>query len=176
MPACRLPLDLLRGDTDFTQTTHLDRWDDAGDFPFLFGIDARPNLVAAQQLPESASSVLERPKAPIKTTPRQRPERHKQRIVEERGFETLHTLEEAVAEFSYQPVACKRAYRVIVLRKLLATDKGQMRLFEKYRYFFFITNDCEMTAAEVVHSANGLCNQENLIAAQGGRTRSHHAG
>jgi hypothetical protein len=156
---------LLRGDTDFTQTTHLDRWDDAGDIRFLFGIDARPNLVAlAQQLPESAFSVLERPKAPIKTTPRQRPERHKQRIVEERGFETLHTLEEAVAEFSYQPVACKRAYRVIVLRKLLATDKGQMRLFEKYRYFFFITNDREMTATEVVHSANGRCNQENLIA------------
>ena len=135
-----------------------------GDIRFLFGIDARPNLVAlAEQLPESAFSVLELPKAPIETTPRQRPERHKQRIVEERGFETLHTLEEAVAEFSYQPVACKRAYRVIVLRKLLATDKGQMRLFEKYRYFFFITNDCEMTAAEVVHSANGRCNQENLM-------------
>ena len=36
---------LLRGDTDFTQTAHLDRWDDAGDIRFLFGIDARPNLI-----------------------------------------------------------------------------------------------------------------------------------
>ncbi len=43
-------------------------------------------------------------------------------------------------------------------------DKGQMRLFEKYRYFFFITNDRKMTAAEVVLSANDRCNQENLIA------------
>ena len=115
----------------------------------------------AQQLPESAFSFRERLDAPINTVPQQRPERHKQRIVEERGFETIQTLEEAVAEFSYQPVACKRAYRVIVLRKLLATDKGQMRLFDKYRYFFFITNDREMTAAEVVRSANGRCNQEN---------------
>ena len=56
------------GDTDFTQTKHLDRWDDAGDLRFLFGIDARPNLVAlAEQLPDSAYSFLERP------VPRSRP-------------------------------------------------------------------------------------------------------
>ncbi len=41
-----------------------------------------------------------------------------------------------VAEFEYCPVACHRSYRVIVVRKLLGTDKGQMRLFEVYRYFF----------------------------------------
>jgi Transposase DDE domain group 1 len=156
---------LLRGDTDFTQTRHLDRWDEAGDIRFLFGIDAMPNLVTlAEELPESAYSFLERPEAPIKTVPRQQPERHKQRIVEARGFETIHTLEEMVAEFRYQPTACKRAYRVIVLRKRLATDKGQLRLFEEYRYFFFITNDRTMTAEEVVLMANGRCNQENLIA------------
>ena len=32
---------------------------------------------------------------------------------------------------------------MIVLRKRLATDQGQMRLFEEYRYFFYITNDRE---------------------------------
>jgi hypothetical protein len=155
---------LLRGDTDFTQTRHLDRWDSAGDIRFLFGIDAHPKLVAlAEQLPESAFSYLERPEAPIKTVPRQRPERHKPRIVRDRGFETIHTLSETVAEFSYQPTACKRAYRVTVLRKHLATDKGQLRLFEEYRYFFFITNDRMMTAEEVVLGANGRCNQENLV-------------
>ena len=54
---------LFRGDTDFTQTKHLDRWDDAGDIRFLFGIDAMPNLVAqAEDLPESAYSFLERPR------------------------------------------------------------------------------------------------------------------
>jgi Transposase DDE domain group 1 len=156
---------LFRGDTDFTQTKHLDRWDDAGDIRFLFGIDAMPNLVAqAEDLPESAYSFLERPQRPIKTVPRQRPERHKARIVREREFEAIHTLEEMVAEFSYRPVACNRAYRVIVLRKRLATDKGQLRLFEKYRYFFFITNDRVMTAEQVVLQAGGRCNQENLIA------------
>jgi hypothetical protein len=156
---------LVRGDTDFTQTRHLDRWDEAGDIRFLFGIDARPNLIAlAEDLPESAYGLLERPEAPIKTVPRQQSERHKQRIVEARGFETIHTLEEMVAEFRYQPTACKRADRVIVLRKRLATDQGQLRLFEEYRYFFFITNDRTRTAEEVVLAAHGRCNQENLIA------------
>src|ERR1051326_6828424 len=39
-----------------------------------------------------------------------------------------------------------------------------MRLFEEYRYFFSITNDRDMTAEEVVFSANDRCDQENLIA------------
>ncbi len=156
----------FRGDTDFTQTKHLDRWDDAGDIRFLFGIDAMPNLNAlADQLPASSYSFLERPpRYQIKTAPRQRPERHKARIVRERGFEAIHTIEEMVAEFDYRPVACDRDYRVIVYRKLLATEKGQLRLFEKYRYFFFITNDRDMPADQAVLTANGRCNQENLIA------------
>jgi hypothetical protein len=156
----------FRGDTDFTQTKHLDRWDDAGDIRFLFGIDAMPNLIAgAEQLPASAYSLLKRPpRYQIKTAPRQRPERHKKRIVQERGFETIHTIEEMVAEFDYRPTACDRDYRVVVLRKKLATEKGQMRLFEEYRYFFYITNDRDMSADQVVFMANGRCDQENLIA------------
>ncbi len=155
----------LRGDTDFTQSRHLDRWDAAGDVGFIFGFDAHPKLVTlAEELPESAFGVLERPEAPIKTVPRPRRERHKERIVQERAFETIHTLNEMVAEFDYQPIACARPDRVVVLRKLLATDKSQLRLFEEYRDFFFITNDRTMTAEQVVLSANGRCNQENLIA------------
>jgi Transposase DDE domain group 1 len=156
---------LFRGDTDFTQTKHLDRWDDAGDIRFLFGIDARPNLIAlAEQLAAAAYSFLERPVRAIKTVPRQRPERHKPRIVRERGFETIHTDQEMVAEFAYRPVACDRDYRVVVLRKRLVTEKRQLRLFEAYRYFFFITNDRDLPADQVVLTANGRCDQENLIA------------
>ena len=155
----------VRGDTDFTQTKHLDRWDEAGDLRFLFGIDARPNLVAlAEQLPDSAYSFLERPVPPIKTVPRQRPPRHKARIVQERGFETIHTLEEMVAEFAYRPVACDRDYRLIVLRKKLAIEKRGVRIREEYRYFFFITNDREMPADQAVLTAGGRCDQENLVA------------
>ena len=85
-------------------------------------------------------------------------------IVGERGFQTIHLLEEKIVEFNYQPVACKKSYRMIVLRKRLGTDRGQLRLFEEYRYFFYITNDRDLSAEEVVFSANDRCDQENLIA------------
>lgn len=38
-----------------------------------------------------------------------------------------------IAEFDYRPVACRRSYRVVVLRKRLGADQGQLRLFEEYR-------------------------------------------
>jgi hypothetical protein len=156
----------LRGDTDFSQTTHLDRWDAAGDVRFLFGIDAHVTLVAkAQELSAEAYSFLERPPGyVIKTAPRQRPEHVKPAIVRQRKFETIHTLEEKVAEFDYRPVACRRNYRVIVLRKRLGIDKGAVRVREEYRYFFFITNDRETPADELVNKAFERCDQENLIA------------
>ena len=40
-------------------------------------------------------------------------------------FETIHTLEEMVAEFEYRPVACHRSYRVIVVLKLLGRTKAR---------------------------------------------------
>src|SRR3954454_4784616 len=101
---------LLRGDTDFTQTQHLDRWDEVGDIGFVFGFDAHNTLKArAGVLPAEAYSVLERPpRSAIQTGPRQTPERVKSQIVQERGYQTIHLLEERVAEFDYRPVACRR--------------------------------------------------------------------
>src|SRR5207248_11343957 len=112
-----------------------------------------------------ADHFLERdPRYGIKTVPRQRPERIKPQIVKERGFRTIHLVEEMIAEFADRPVACKKSYRVIVLRKKLGIDKGQLRLFAEYRYFFYITNDRTTPAEQIVSSANDRCDQENLIA------------
>jgi hypothetical protein len=157
---------LPRNGTTIAETADLDRWDEAGNIRFLFGYAAYDVLKArADALPEDAYSFLERPpRYTIKTAPREQPERVKPEIVRQRGFKTIHLLEEMVAEFDYRPVACKKSYRMIVLRKRVGTDRGQMRLFEEYRYFFYITNDRDMTAEEVVFSANDRCDQENLIA------------
>ena len=156
----------MRGDTKFTQCTHLDRWDDAGDIQFIFGIAAMDNLKElADQLPAEDYSFLERPpRYEIKTTPRQTPQRVKQQIVKERGYKNIRVIEEMVAEFRYRPVDCLKSYRVVVLRKHLVTDKAQQRLFEEYHYFFYITNDLETPADQIVFSANDRCDQENLIA------------
>jgi hypothetical protein len=157
---------LMRGDTRIAQTKHLDGWDAAGDIRFVFGYEASPSLQArAEQLPAGSYRLLNRPpRYQVQTTPRQKPERVKAEIVRRRGYENLELLEEMVAEFNYRPLACRKSYRMIVLRKRVGVDKGQLRLFEEYRYFFYITNDRKMTAEEVVFSANDRCDQENLIA------------
>jgi hypothetical protein len=156
----------LRGDTDFSQTAHLDRWNAIAGVRFVFGMGNNEALIArAAGLPAEAYSFLERPpKYQIKTAPRQRPEPIKAEVVRRRGFETIHTLEEMVAEFDYRPTACRVTYRVVVLRKKLGIDKGGVRLREEYRYFFFITNDRAAAADELVLEANGRCDQENVIA------------
>ena len=78
---------------------------------------------------------------------------------------SIRLVDEDVAELAYRPTACKQTYRLIVVRKnLRVNDPGQGRLFDDYRYFFYITNDRELTTAEIVFSANDRCHQENLLA------------
>ena len=156
---------LLRGDTDFSSTRHLDRWDQAG-VRFLFGIDAMPNLIEiAAGLEERAWQRLERSvKYEVRTQTRTRPENIKEQIVVEREYRNLRLNSEDVAEFDYQPGACRRPYRVVVLRKNLSVERGEWTLFDDVRYFYYLTNDAETPADELVFLANDRCNQENLIA------------
>lgn len=156
---------LLRGDTDFSQTEHLDRWDDQGEVRFVFGIDAMPNLVAlADELAEGLWKPLHRPaKYEVRTEPRRRPENVKERIVKTRGYKNVRLGSEQVAEFDYRPTKCRKSYRVVVLRKNLSVERGEQVLFDDVRYFFYITNDRTSSAAAIVRQANERCNQENLI-------------
>jgi hypothetical protein len=168
---------LLRGDTDFSQTEHLDRWHAQGDVQFVFGLDETAGkCIKADELPISAWKRLNRPpKYTIKTQPRAKPERIKQQIVERRQFKDIRLIDEEVAEMPYRPVACRTMYRLIVVRKnLKVSEPKQGRLFETYSYFFYITNDWQSTPQQIVFSANDRCQQENVIA-QLAAVRALHA-
>ena len=155
---------LLRGDTDFSQTQHLDRWDDGG-ARFIFGLDARANMVKlAGELPKGAWKRLNRAaRYQVRTEPRQCPGNVKEEIVREREYKNIRLESEDVSEFSYTPIACKKPYRIVVVRKNLSIEKGERVLFDDIRYFFYITNDSITAPEEIVFLANGRCNQENLI-------------
>ncbi len=158
---------LLRGDTDFSQTAHLDRWHEQGDVQFVFGYDCSNKLhYLADELPENTWKTLPRqPRYTVKTTARRKPPRRKQAIIEQRQFRDLRLQGEALAEFAYQPDACSRAYRMIVVRKDLEVhEPKQARIFDDYRYFFYLTNDWNSTTEQLVASANDRCQQENYIA------------
>ena len=154
----------FRGDTDFSQTEHLDRWDADG-VRFVFGYDARANLIReAEALPARAwTPLVRRPAYEVQTEARQRPVNVKAATIVTRAFKNLRLEAEAVAAFTYQPVACTKAYRMVVVRKNISVAQGDQRLFDEMRYFFYLTNDHETATADVVFLANDRCNQENLI-------------
>jgi hypothetical protein len=154
----------LRGDTDFSLTGNFDRWDERG-VGFVFGYDAKKNLIdMADALPESRWKRLQRPlRYEVKTEERRRPQNVKEQVVKQREFENIRLDSEQVAEFDYRPGQCKKSYRMVVVRKNLTIEKGERRLFEEIRYFFYITNDRSMSMQEVVFFANDRCNQENVI-------------
>jgi Transposase DDE domain group 1 len=168
---------LLRGDTDFSQSQHLDGWDAYPRVRFIFGFDAVQKLQdIADNLPENAWRSLKRPvRHQTKTQPRQRPENVKDRVVKQREFETLRLQSEDVAEFEYRPTLCSKSYRMVVIRKNITKEKGELALFDDIRYFFYITNEREWTAEDIVFSANDRCNQENLIAQLKGGVRALQA-
>lgn len=157
---------LLRGDTDFSLTRNFDRWDEAG-VKFVFGYDAKMNLERrSEELPANAWEDLVRPaRYEVKTRERKKADNVKEAKIKERQFKNVRLASEAVAEFGYRPIKwCKKTYRMVVLRKNLSIEKGEERLFDEIRYFFYITNDWTKTAQEVVACSNKRCNQENLIA------------
>lgn len=154
----------LRGDTDFSLTQHLDRWEEQT--WFIFGFDAMPHLVElAQGVPESEWTPLIRaPRYVVKTHWRSSPPNVKAQRVRQRGFEELHTLAEAVASIPYRPGACHQTYRLVILRKHLQRRQGSQVLGEEVRYFFYITNDTTQADDQLVLFYDGRADQENTIA------------
>ncbi len=128
---------LLRGDTDFSLTTEFDRWDADG-VRFVFGYDAKANLVQAAEshgddLYHELAAKAERK---IATQHRTRPTNVKDDIVRQRAYKTIRTKKQDVVEFSYRPRPCKQDYRVIAVRKNLSIERGDNVLFDEYRSFF----------------------------------------
>lgn len=171
---------LLRGDTDFSMTREFDRWHEDG-VRFVFGYDAKQNLKRlAGSLDATEYSELERQarEAFKRRKSRAKAPRVKEQVVREKGYKNIRLRSEDIAEFDYKPTACGRPYRVVVLRKNLTVEQGkpgQQTLFDDVRYFFYVTNDWNMSAKQVVFESNRRCNQENLIEQLKNGVRALHA-
>ncbi len=167
---------LLRGDTDFALTGAFDNWTEQG-VRFIFGNDATTTMkLWGETAPDDLYEELcRRAEREVKAESRERPENIKDRIVKERGFKNILLNGEEVVDFEYKPGKCKKTYRVVALRKNLSIAKGEQVLFDEIRYFFYITNDFDLTMHQVVHEANQRCDQENLIEQLKNGVRSLHA-
>jgi hypothetical protein len=154
----------LRGDTDFTLSGELDRWDREG-VKFIFGMDAHPKVVQlAEALPQKAWKRLERlPRYEIATKSRRKADRVKEEVVRIKGYQNQVLMGESVAEMEYQPIKCEQSHRLVIVRKNISVQKGEKVLFDEVRYFFYITNRRDLGMEEIVGMANGRGDQENVI-------------
>jgi hypothetical protein len=53
---------------------------------------------------------------------------------------------------------------MVVVRKNITKENGELRLHDEIRCFFYITNDWVSEPDEIVFAANDRCDQENLLA------------
>jgi len=171
---------LLRGDTDFSLTSNFDRWDDDG-VRFVFGYDASATMKAfatdGDALEESGYRELVRRAGDAFENKKRRAKqpRVKEQLVRDNGYKNIRLESEDIAEFVYQPTKCHREYRFIVVRKNLSIERGEHVLFDDVRYFFYVTNDNDIPAEEVVRHARKRCDAENIIAQLKGGVRALHA-
>ena len=59
-----------------------------------------------------------------------------------------------------------------MVRKNISREKGELRLFDEVRYFFYLTNEWVLEANEIVFEANDRCDQENVLAQLAGGVRA----
>lgn len=71
---------------------------------------------------------------------------------------------EDVAAIEYRPAACRKSYRLVIVRKNLSVQRGEHVLCDEVRYFFYLRNRRDCDRAEVVALASGRCQQEYVIA------------
>ena len=142
---------------------------------FVFGIDAMPNLyemVGTICRKTPGNGWIVRPTRGENDPARAARRTSSRQMVEAREFEDIRLVKEHVAEFAYRPTKCKRRIAWWWCGRTWKSTEGQKKLFDDARCFFYITNDEEKPAEEIVFDANDRCNQENLLEQQKSGVRS----
>lgn len=159
---------LVRGDSAFYRRELIELCLAHGT-DFALVMKSSPALAAAAAaLPEERYRPFEsHPAEPVNSRRLRQSRRTRQRIrrlkARRRGYRTLTTISQWVAEMRYRPHGLDRDFRVIVKRQLVRSAKGQETLFDSYVYRFIITSIEDKTAPETLRLAYGRCAQENTI-------------
>ena len=153
---------LLRGDTDFSQTRHLDGWDDQ-DVGFIFGIDAMSNLkVRPRNWNRASGRAWNGRQIRGGDPPRRRPDNVKEQVVRERGFENIRLRARMWPSLL--------TGRVPAIGTTASSWCGRICRWPKGSRCCSTTSGTSSTsrtrpepADQIVMRANQRCNQENLI-------------
>ena len=158
---------IVRGDTDFDRSDVFQAAIDSGAY-FAIGGRVYGNRAALAQaicnrdwerfIPRAQR------RASSETARHGRTPNYRAHKADERGFRRLRTIEQWVAEISYQPQGLGSPCRMIVRRIRIEEKDGQGALFEYFRYRLVLTNlPRSYTPREIVDLTYQRCDQENTI-------------
>jgi hypothetical protein len=158
---------IVRGDTDFDRRDVYQTVVAAGAY-FAIGAKVYPNRATlVQRIPNAAwQPFVPRPQRTEAwgvqrhgRTPDWRAAR-----AEARGYRTLRTTGQWIAELPYQVEGLATPCRLIVRRICIEEEHGQAPLFVHYRYRLILTNlPRTHTAQQIVDLTYQRCDQENVI-------------
>ena len=158
----------LRGDSKFSRKEILRQAVAHGALFALVHEVTAPVWSAAFHLPEAQWKPLRaKPGSrfhPASGRTRRKRRRWRQAAVRRRGYRTLSTTEEWVAEIPYTPPGFDRPFRLVLRRQWIRAEQ-QLEFLTYYQYRAVITNipRSRMSASAIVHFAYGRCDQENAI-------------
>ena len=150
-------------------------------YDFVFGYDARPNLVESSQDPTDKTrpttswsggpSGWSKPQPGAQSRQRQASHRARAQVQGAAHGEGRRLRVHLPSRRLQEGLPGDRP-----LRKDLSVERGDNVLFHEYRWFFYITNLPTTTSADdVVMQARQRCDEENLISQLKGQVRALHA-
>jgi hypothetical protein len=157
----------LRGDSKFSQRDILRTAIDHGAY-FAIVQEMKGGLWStAFHLPESQWKEFRAQAGRTSPAPsgrRAKRRRWRRQNVRRRGYRTLSTVREWVAEVPYTPNGFDRPLRLVFKRQLVREDQ-QLSFQTHYEYRAVVSNISkkEMSPSALVHFAYGRCDQENAI-------------
>ena len=159
--AGRVPDILLRGDTDFSLTSEFDRWDADGVRSCSATTPSQPRpgrrglgTISTTSWPPSLTA--DRHPAPDPPGEHQRRDRSPARLQDDPAQDRRRG-RVLLPAWHLQP-----GLPGLALRKNLSIERGDDVLLEEYRFFFYITNDWELTADEVMAEARRAATKRTL--------------
>ena len=152
----------FHGDTDFSETQHLDRWD-ADDVRFVFGYDASPNLIAlADAVPRGMDAVDYLLAYEVQTEPRQRAGECEGRHRRGARLQEFAPGGRGGRRVSISARGVARRCRMVVVRRMCRWSKATTACWISIG-ILYLTDDQDMAAAQVVFLANDRCQRGSLI-------------
>lgn len=163
---------LVRGDSGFDRADLREVCHKRGTYFAFVGREFKNRPEIAASIPEAQWQPFEtrarrRAKALSQKSgyrPRKKRKNRRRQRARERGYKNMQLMTQWVAEVPWRPPGSEHTYRLVIRRQLIEHSKGQIPLYQEYRYRYVVTNlSTSLSTERVIDLTYERCDQENTI-------------